>query len=49
MPKPKNVCKGCYVNEGNGKHTCPFKIEITGNDEKCNCCDECRSGCCQEI
>lgn len=33
----------------NEDHTCPFKLEINGNDDLCNCCDSCRHECAMDI
>jgi hypothetical protein len=44
------VCPSCNVGEKQGPHTCPFKSDIGGNDEKlCECCLECKHQCAMAI
>ena len=28
---------------------CPYALDIYGEDEECNCCEDCRAQCCEEI
>lgn len=37
---------GC---KGEESHPCPYKSEINGDNEECNCCDQCTFNCSQEI
>jgi len=44
-------CQSCDCeNEGKPLHTCPYREEIKGDETTlCNCCDECRRQCAQDI
>ena len=46
----EELCENCKKNQAQELHTCPFAEEIYGDEEqKCNCCDDCESRCCQDI
>jgi len=36
-------------NKAKELHRCPYDEEITGNEELCNCCDDCARECAWEI
>lgn len=43
------ACQQCG-GEAQGSHTCPYKEEIHDDYEtECNCCDNCRQSCCDDI
>lgn len=41
------LCK-CGAPAGEPR-ACPFKSELHGNDEPCDCCDSCRHECAMDI
>lgn len=44
------ICSKCDKNEGMPLHTCPFLSDVHENNQfKCNCCDECRQNCVDDI
>ncbi len=43
----ENKCK--CGKEGQEEQSCPYAWEIQGEDEPCNCCDECRDQCWDDI
>ena len=30
-------------------HTCPYKAEINGDYEECNCCEDCEKECADDV
>lgn len=42
-------CQGCGKSAATEPHNCPFKEEIHGNLEQCNCCSQCQHDCCLAI
>ena len=53
MPKKRKAktppveCPKCGQPGTTG--TCPYAVEIQGDDKECNCCDDCRAACAEEI
>lgn len=45
--EPKDKC-GCGAEAGE-LDSCPYTSEIYGREEECNCCDDCRYQCAQDI
>jgi hypothetical protein len=45
----KELCESCNNNKAESLHTCPFSEEIYGDNQQCNCCDDCQNQCCQAI
>lgn len=44
------VCETCEQKPGTEPHPCPYRSEIYEDEETlCNCCDECRSNCCDDV
>ena len=43
--------KNCeHSNDSDESHICPYKAEIGDDTETlCNCCDDCRTDCAQDI
>lgn len=39
---------GC-VHERLDPHTCPYKVDIAGDDRLCTCCAECVGECAADI
>lgn len=47
-----NACEGGWhgcERVGRMSHTCPFKMEIHGDDTWCNCCNNCADACRVEV
>lgn len=42
-------CSSCGINKGVKAHGCPYKEEITGCKDKCNCCDSCEQECAHDV
>lgn len=43
-------CTRCGNNPAEVSHTCPFSVEIAGDDERlCDCCNECTNECAMDI
>jgi hypothetical protein len=46
----EELCECCGKNPAEPLHTCPFAVEIYGDEKQmCNCCDTCENQCCQDI
>jgi len=44
------LCSSCKKNPAEELHECPYAAEICGDeDTQCDCCDECRGNCCDDI
>jgi hypothetical protein len=44
------LCDNCGKNPASKPHTCPFQAEINDDEETlCNCCDECKQDCADDI
>lgn len=41
-------CQGCQGPPGD-LAPCPYAEELYGEDSPCNCCDECRRACAEDI
>jgi hypothetical protein len=46
--EPEPRCHGCGDEPGQ-IDVCPYVYELGGNQEPCNCCDSCRTGCARDI
>lgn len=42
-------CQSCHVKGATLPHTCPYQEEINDSKNLCNCCDDCRQECCDDI
>lgn len=44
-------CSRCHKRPAEELHACPYQREINDStdDEYCDCCDECRQGCCDDV
>ncbi len=48
--KTGEVCQNCKKNLSTEDHLCPYKSDVNNDSETlCNCCDDCRFECCQDI
>ena len=46
----KKKCPSCGKREATEPHTCPFQVEINGDEETlCECCSECEGECAMDI
>lgn len=43
------ICECCKTNYATTLHTCPRKMDLHGDNELCNCCNECQDGCRESI
>ena len=43
-----SMCKSCYKAEGI-RDICPYDAELGYGTKLCNCCEECREQCSQDI
>lgn len=46
---PHFSCQTCGEADAEPEHTCPFALEIHGDEVKCNCCTGCEDDCSQSI
>ena len=47
--KEPKKCQQCGKNPALELHPCPYKQEINGDSELCDCCDLCRDQCLEDI
>ena len=45
MQNGAELCSRCEENHAEQLHTCPYQVEIHGNDGLCDCCVECVGEC----
>ena len=43
-------CPGCGYGEAQEAHECPYQSDVNNDSEfTCECCDECRRDCLEDI
>lgn len=50
MDRSPEICEGCGGEDSVlPMHTCPYKEELGGGCDECNCCDRCANECAMDI
>ena len=49
MQNGAELCSRCKENHAEQLHTCPYQVEIHGNEGLCDCCSQCIGDCQEDI